>query len=66
MTAGCKLTILTLGSYPAWAIESTTTGVNTLGGHGYLADHPQERHYRDATALAVIDFDPLVATGADF
>ena len=47
-------------------LDSARTGVNTLGGHGYLADHPQERHYRDATTLAAIDFDPLVNAGVGY
>ncbi|WP_019873336.1 acyl-CoA dehydrogenase family protein [Sporichthya polymorpha] len=43
------------------ACESTRVAVNTLGGHGYLEDHPCERWYRDAATLAAIDFDPLAA-----
>ena len=39
---------------------STVTAVNTLGGHGYLADHPVEQWYRDAAVLAAVDFDPLL------
>lgn len=39
---------------------ATVTAVNTLGGHGYLADHPVERWYRDAAVLAAIDFDPML------
>jgi alkylation response protein AidB-like acyl-CoA dehydrogenase len=39
---------------------ATATAVNTLGGHGYLTDHPVERWYRDAAVLATIDFDPLL------
>ena len=42
------------------ATLATATAVNTLGGHGYLTDHPVERWYRDAAALAMIDFDPLL------
>lgn len=38
----------------------TAAAVNTLGGHGYLTDHPVERWYRDAAVLAAIDFDPLL------
>lgn len=40
------------------AVAAAVVAVNTLGGHGYLADHPMERYYRDATALAAVDFDP--------
>ena len=42
------------------AAVATATAVNVLGGHGYLTDHPVERWYRDAAALAAIDFDPLL------
>ena len=42
------------------ASVATTTAVNTLGGHGYLTDHPVERWYRDVAVLAAIDFDPLL------
>jgi len=39
---------------------ATVIAVNTLGGHGYLADHPVERWYRDAAMLAAVDFDPML------
>lgn len=42
------------------ATVATVTAVNTLGGHGYLADHPVERWYRDAAVLAAVDFDPTL------
>lgn len=41
------------------ATEATRTAVQTLGGHGFIAEHPVEIWYRAATALAAIDFDPL-------
>lgn len=41
------------------ATGAAVVGVNTLGGHGYLTDHPVERWYRDAAVLAALDFDPL-------
>lgn len=41
------------------ALDATRIGVNSLGGHGYLMDHPVERWYRAATTLSAIDFDPL-------
>jgi hypothetical protein len=40
---------------------TTAAAVNTLGGHGYLTDHPVERWYRDAVVLAALDFDPLLS-----
>jgi alkylation response protein AidB-like acyl-CoA dehydrogenase len=45
----------------ALAADATKLAVNTLGGHGYLEDHPCERWYRDAGMLACLDFDPLDA-----
>jgi alkylation response protein AidB-like acyl-CoA dehydrogenase len=42
------------------AHSATVTALNTLGGHGYLADYPVERWYRSAGALAAIDCDPLM------
>lgn len=41
-------------------VVATGTAVNTLGGHGYLTDHPVERWYRDAAVLAAMDFDVLM------
>ncbi|WP_020498677.1 acyl-CoA dehydrogenase family protein [Sciscionella marina] len=41
------------------ALDTTRIGVNSLGGHGYLEDHPVERWYRAASTLSAIDFDPL-------
>jgi hypothetical protein len=40
-------------------LDTTRIGVNSLGGHGYLQDHPVERWYRAATTLSAVDFDPL-------
>jgi alkylation response protein AidB-like acyl-CoA dehydrogenase len=59
-----RLTSAAYGVATAAATTATLTSVNTLGGHGYLADHPVERWYRDATTLSAIDFDPLMHTGA--
>lgn len=33
--------------------------LQTLGGHGFLTDHPVELWYRSTAALSVLDFDPL-------
>lgn len=41
------------------ALEAGRIGVNTLGGHGFIQDHPVEQWYRAAAMLAAIDFDPL-------
>jgi acyl-CoA dehydrogenase len=42
------------------ARAATVAGVNTLGGHGFLTDHPVERWYRAAGTLAALDHDPLL------
>jgi acyl-CoA dehydrogenase len=39
------------------AVRSTRDGIQVLGGHGYLADHPLERWYRAASTLSCMDFD---------
>jgi alkylation response protein AidB-like acyl-CoA dehydrogenase len=41
--------------------EATRTAVQTLGGHGFIADHPVERWYRTAAALSALDFDAALA-----
>ena len=40
------------------AAEATRTAVQTLGGHGFIKDHPVELWYRSAAALSALDFDP--------
>lgn len=40
------------------AAEATRTAVQTLGGHGFIKDHPVELWYRCAAALSALDFDP--------
>lgn len=46
----------------AVAIAATTAddGVQILGGHGYMRDHPQEMWYRDAMTLATLDSPSMV------
>jgi alkylation response protein AidB-like acyl-CoA dehydrogenase len=39
------------------AAETTRTAVQTLGGHGFIVDHPVELWYRSAATLATLDFD---------
>jgi hypothetical protein len=41
------------------ALDATRVGINTLGGHGFIQDHPIEQWYRAAAVLAALDFDPL-------
>lgn len=44
------------------AVDATRTAVQTLGGHGYIAEHPVELWYRSATALSTLDADPLLSS----
>ena len=32
-----------------------TNGVQLLGGHGFIKEHPVERWYRDLRAIAVME-----------
>lgn len=41
------------------AVTVTRACLQTLGGHGFIRDHPLERWYRGAAGLSAIDFDPL-------
>jgi hypothetical protein len=43
------------------APEATRTAVQTLGGHGFIKDHPVEIWYRSCAALSTLDFDPVAA-----
>lgn len=43
----------------AAANTATRDAIQTLGGHGFLADHPVERWYRCAAMLSSLDNDPL-------
>ncbi|MDQ6522955.1 acyl-CoA dehydrogenase family protein [Nocardioides sp. LHD-245] len=43
----------------AVAVQATRDGVQTLGGHGFIKDHPVELWYRSAATLSALDFDPL-------
>lgn len=49
-------TVARLGSI---GVKAGRDGVQVLGGHGYMADHPVERWYRSTATLSAIDFDPL-------
>ena len=39
----------------AKAMKAGTDGVQLLGGHGFVKDHPVERWYRDLRAIAVME-----------
>lgn len=43
------------GHAVAAALATADDGVQILGGHGYMKDHPQEMWYRDAMTLATLD-----------
>jgi hypothetical protein len=44
------------------AAEATRDAVQTLGGHGFIVEHPVELWYRSAAALSTLDFDPLCSS----
>lgn len=48
------------GQAVAAALASADDGVQILGGHGYMKDHPEELWYRDAMTLATFDSPGLV------
>ena len=37
------------------AVEIGTNGVQLLGGHGYITDHPLERWYRDLAGVGIME-----------
>jgi hypothetical protein len=41
------------------ATDVTREGIQLLGVHGIVTEHPVERFWRHASTLALIDFDPL-------
>jgi alkylation response protein AidB-like acyl-CoA dehydrogenase len=41
------------------ALEIGTNGVQLLGGHGYIKEHPVERFYRDLMTLSAMEGGPL-------
>lgn len=42
------------------AVAAADDGVQILGGHGYMQDHPEEMWYRDALVLATFDSPSFV------
>ncbi|MHA4854785.1 acyl-CoA dehydrogenase family protein [Rhodococcus sp. MSC1_016] len=40
--------------------NASREGIELMGVHGVITDHPVERIYRSAALLAAIDFDPLL------
>ncbi len=49
-----------VGQALAAAILCGDDGVQVLGGHGYIRDHPVEKWFRDAVTLSVFDSPDLV------
>lgn len=41
----------------AVAVEATRTAVQTLGGHGFITEHPVELWYRSTSMLSTLDCD---------
>ncbi|HWC13692.1 MAG TPA: acyl-CoA dehydrogenase family protein [Actinomycetota bacterium] len=48
------------GTALAAAIRCGDDGVQVLGGHGYIRDHPVEKWFRDAVTLSVFDAPDVV------
>lgn len=48
------------GHAVAAAVTTADDGVQILGGHGYMRDHPQELWYRDAMTLATLDSPSMI------
>ncbi|MEA2477698.1 MAG: acyl-CoA dehydrogenase, partial [Actinomycetota bacterium] len=48
-----------VGQTLATAIRCGDDGVQVLGGHGYIRDHPVEMWFRDAVTLSVFDSPEL-------
>jgi alkylation response protein AidB-like acyl-CoA dehydrogenase len=44
------------------ASSATRSAMQTLGGHGYISEHPTELWYRNAATLSTLDTDPLLST----
>lgn len=49
-----------LGLALATAIRCGDDGVQVLGGHGYMQDHPVEKWFRDAVTLSVFDAPEVI------
>jgi alkylation response protein AidB-like acyl-CoA dehydrogenase len=41
-------------------MKITDYGVQILGGHGYVRDHPVERYYRNGRGIAILEGMALV------
>ncbi|HVE76270.1 MAG TPA: acyl-CoA dehydrogenase family protein [Actinomycetota bacterium] len=55
-----RLVMSACGHAVAAAVATADDGVQILGGHGYMRDHPEELWYRDALTLATFDSPSMV------
>lgn len=55
-----RLVMAACGHAAAAAVANADDGVQILGGHGYMRDHPEEMWYRDALTLATFESASMV------
>jgi alkylation response protein AidB-like acyl-CoA dehydrogenase len=55
-----RLVMAACGHAAAAALACADDGVQILGGHGYMRDHPEEMWYRDAMTLATFDSPSMI------
>lgn len=55
-----ELVMSACGHAVAAAVSTADDGVQILGGHGYMRDHPEELWYRDAMTLATFDSPSMI------
>jgi alkylation response protein AidB-like acyl-CoA dehydrogenase len=55
-----RLVMAACGHAAAAAVACADDGVQILGGHGYMRDHPEEMWYRDAMTLATFDSPSMI------
>ena len=55
-----RLVMAACGHATAAALANADDGVQILGGHGYMKDHPEEMWYRDALTLATLESASMI------
>ncbi len=55
-----RLVMAACGHAAAAAVANADDGVQILGGHGYMRDHPEEMWYRDALTLATLESASMI------
>lgn len=55
-----RLVMAACGHAVAAGLAAADDGVQILGGHGYMRDHPEEMWYRDALTLATFDSPSMI------